>query len=230
MTEELLPEPVARVRLPLSGPLRFRLLQTVEPLIERFEPCVWWKLRDLPGFVLCHASPLCVAPAESQGPSQGRETWRKATPPRRRPFMNGAADSQPQRYGCTLRYHEAGIDGAWRTRPDSSCAPCRTRSCAPRPRSTSAMFGRRKRQPCPHSTRASTRMPRKRWPKPRRTRAKISSSHAAEARLQPARLFDAVDDRGPDAAIALAAKRARQLRRRSAPQYQLTARFFGIAP
>ena len=42
---------------------------TIEPLIERFEPCVWWKLRNLADFVLCHASPLCVAPAEIQGPS-----------------------------------------------------------------------------------------------------------------------------------------------------------------
>src|SRR5215208_5520165 len=37
MTEELLPKPVARVRLPPCGPFRFRLLQTVEPLVERFE-------------------------------------------------------------------------------------------------------------------------------------------------------------------------------------------------
>ena len=68
MPKELLPKPVARVRLSPVGPLRFRLLQTLEPPIERFEPCVWWKLRDLVGFVLCHASPLCVAPAEIQGP------------------------------------------------------------------------------------------------------------------------------------------------------------------
>ena len=65
MTEELLPEPIARVRLSPAGPLRFRLLQTVEPLIERFEPGVWRKLRDLVGFVLGHVSPLCVAPAEN---------------------------------------------------------------------------------------------------------------------------------------------------------------------
>src|SRR6476619_6329509 len=70
MPEELLPEPVARVRLSPLGPLRFRLLQTIEPLIERFEPCVWWKLRNLVGFVLSHASPLCVAPAEFQGPDR----------------------------------------------------------------------------------------------------------------------------------------------------------------
>ena len=63
LPEELLPEPRRRVRLRSLGPLRFRLLQTLEPLIERFEPRVWWKLRDLAGFVLCHASPLCVAPA-----------------------------------------------------------------------------------------------------------------------------------------------------------------------
>ena len=71
MTEDQLARPV--VRLPGAGPLRFRLLQTVEPLIERFEPCIWWKLRDLAGFVLCHASPLCVAPAEIQGPGKGEE-------------------------------------------------------------------------------------------------------------------------------------------------------------
>ncbi len=68
LTEELLPELIARIRLHPRGPLRFRLLQAIEPLIEQFEPCVWWKLRNLAGFVLCHASPLCVAPAEILGP------------------------------------------------------------------------------------------------------------------------------------------------------------------
>src|SRR5215208_522088 len=81
MPEELLPEPIARVRLRSCGPLRFRLLKAPEPLIERFEPCVWWKLRNLVGFVLCHASPLCVAPRGIQGASARRRTWRKATPP-----------------------------------------------------------------------------------------------------------------------------------------------------
>src|SRR4051794_6997272 len=38
------------------------------------------------------ASPLSNSPRASQG----RGTWRKATPPRRGPFMNGAADSQPR--------------------------------------------------------------------------------------------------------------------------------------
>ena len=41
------------------------------------------------------SSPLCVAPAEIRA-STGRGTWRKATPPRRRPFMNGGVDSQPR--------------------------------------------------------------------------------------------------------------------------------------
>ena len=63
MPKELLPEPSVRILHLHMGPLRFRLLQTLEPLIERFEPCVWWKLRNLAGLVLCHASPLCVAPA-----------------------------------------------------------------------------------------------------------------------------------------------------------------------
>src|SRR5215208_611238 len=47
MTEELLPELVARVRLRSAGPLGFRLLQTIEPQVQRFEPRVWWKLRNL---------------------------------------------------------------------------------------------------------------------------------------------------------------------------------------
>jgi hypothetical protein len=53
------------IGLALRRPLRLRLLQAVDPLIERFEPRVWWKLRDLVGFVLGHVSPLCVAPAEN---------------------------------------------------------------------------------------------------------------------------------------------------------------------
>ena len=72
MTESCCAIRIARARLPHFGPLRFRLLQTVEPLIEQFEPCVWWKLRNLAGFVLCHASPLCVAPAEILGPDGTR--------------------------------------------------------------------------------------------------------------------------------------------------------------
>ena len=96
--------------------------------------------------------------------------------------MNGAADSQPQPTAVRFGTMKQALIGACRTRPDSSCARRRTRSCAPRPRSTSAMFGRRKRQPCPHSTRASTRMPRRRWPKPRRTRVKISSSQSQQKR------------------------------------------------
>ncbi len=44
MTEGLLRDPVSRVCLRRSGPLGLRLLQFVEPLIERFEPCVGWKL------------------------------------------------------------------------------------------------------------------------------------------------------------------------------------------
>jgi hypothetical protein len=55
------------IRLPFRGPFGLRLLQPVEPLIERFEPRVWWKLRDLVGIVLSHVSPLCVAPAETLG-------------------------------------------------------------------------------------------------------------------------------------------------------------------
>ena len=70
MPKELLPEPSVRILHLHMGPLRFRLLQTLEPLIERFEPRVWWKLRNLAVFVLCHASPLCVAPAEIQGPER----------------------------------------------------------------------------------------------------------------------------------------------------------------
>ncbi len=62
MAESLLRDPGTRVGLPNFGPLSFRLLQALEPLIERFEPCVWWKLRNLAGFVLCHVSSLCVAP------------------------------------------------------------------------------------------------------------------------------------------------------------------------
>src|SRR3954463_9330577 len=52
LAEELLPELIARIGLRSFGPLGSRLLQPVEPLIERFEPCVWWKLRNLVGFVL----------------------------------------------------------------------------------------------------------------------------------------------------------------------------------
>ena len=74
-----------------------RLLQPVEPLIERFEPCVWWKLRDLVGVVLCHVSPCASPPPKIIGAGQGRGTWRKALPPRRRPFMNRRLDSQPRR-------------------------------------------------------------------------------------------------------------------------------------
>src|SRR5207237_1604777 len=96
MAQYELPGLVARIGLALRSPLRLRLLQAIEPLIERFEPCVWWKLRNLVGFVLCHASPLCVAPAESHRVRQGRGTWRKATPPRRGPFMNRGVDSQPR--------------------------------------------------------------------------------------------------------------------------------------
>jgi hypothetical protein len=70
MAEELLPEPIARVWLRPSSPLGLRLLQAIEPLIERFEPRVWWKLRNLAVFVLSHASSLCVAPAEIQGPER----------------------------------------------------------------------------------------------------------------------------------------------------------------
>jgi len=73
MPEELLPELVTLIRLSSLSPLRFRLLQTIEPLIERFEPCVWWKLRNLVGFVLCHASSLCVAPAEIKGQSGAKK-------------------------------------------------------------------------------------------------------------------------------------------------------------
>jgi hypothetical protein len=72
MAEGLLRDPGPRARLLHSGPFRFRLLQAIEPLIERFEPCVWWKLRNLFGFVLCHASLLCVAPAEIQRPGGTR--------------------------------------------------------------------------------------------------------------------------------------------------------------
>ena len=79
LAQDQLAGPIVGIRLPLGGPLRFRLLHPVEPLIERFEPCVWWKLRDLVGLVLCHASPLCVAPAEIHGARQGRGTWRKAS-------------------------------------------------------------------------------------------------------------------------------------------------------
>src|SRR5690242_9335011 len=94
MTEELLPEPVARVRLRPCGPLGFRLLQTLEPLVERFEPGIWWKLRDLAGIVLCHVTPLCVARGGNPWARRVRETWRKAAPPRRGSFMKGGADSQ----------------------------------------------------------------------------------------------------------------------------------------
>src|SRR5438270_4579862 len=52
---------IARIGLGLRRPLRFLLLQTIEPLIERSKACVWWKLRDLAVLVLSHASPLCVA-------------------------------------------------------------------------------------------------------------------------------------------------------------------------
>jgi hypothetical protein len=72
MTEELLPKPVTRVRLRSCGPLRLRLLQALEPLFERFEPCVWWKLRNLGVFVLCHVSPLCVAPAGKREADKAR--------------------------------------------------------------------------------------------------------------------------------------------------------------
>ena len=70
MPKKLLPEPSVRILHLHMGPLRFRLLQALEPPIERFEPCVWWKLRNLAGFVLCHASPLCVAPGEIEGPDR----------------------------------------------------------------------------------------------------------------------------------------------------------------
>ena len=96
LTQDQLAGLITGIRLALGGPLRLRLLQPVEPLIERFEPRVWWKLRDLVDLVLSHVSPLCVAPAEIHGASQGRGTWRKARPPRRGPFMNGVAPSQPR--------------------------------------------------------------------------------------------------------------------------------------
>src|SRR4051812_36541492 len=39
----------------------------------------------------------CASPLpKTHGASQGRWTWRKAAPPRRRPFMNRSLDSQPQ--------------------------------------------------------------------------------------------------------------------------------------
>ena len=56
---------ITGIRLPFGRPLGFRLLQAVEPLIEQFEPCVWWKLWDLAAIVFSHVSPLCVAPAEN---------------------------------------------------------------------------------------------------------------------------------------------------------------------
>ena len=67
MTEELLPQARIRVGLLRRGPLGLYLLQTLQPLVERLEPRIWWKLRNLVGFVLSHASPLCVAPARTYG-------------------------------------------------------------------------------------------------------------------------------------------------------------------
>ena len=62
VTEHQLPDPIGRIWLYLVDPLGFRLLQPVEPLIERFEPCVWWKSWVLPGLVRRHDLSLCVAP------------------------------------------------------------------------------------------------------------------------------------------------------------------------
>src|SRR5260221_2689433 len=52
---------IARIRLRFCRPFRLLLPQSVEPLIERTQPRIWWKLRDLAVLVLCHVSSLCVA-------------------------------------------------------------------------------------------------------------------------------------------------------------------------
>jgi hypothetical protein len=73
MAQQELADPCVRIALSLRVFPRFLLLQSVEPLIERFQPRVGWKLRDLAGFVLSHVSPLCVAPArKSQGQARTR--------------------------------------------------------------------------------------------------------------------------------------------------------------
>ena len=69
MPKKLLPEPSARIGLLHMGPLRFRLLQTVEPLIERFEPCVCGSFGTSPFRPLPCIS-LCVAPGEIEGPDR----------------------------------------------------------------------------------------------------------------------------------------------------------------
>ena len=71
LTQDQLACPDAWIGLALRSPPRFRLLQAVEPLVELSQTRVWWKLRDLVSFVLSHASPLCVAPAETHGARQG---------------------------------------------------------------------------------------------------------------------------------------------------------------
>src|SRR5436190_7154355 len=86
LTEKLLPKLVAGVRLHLAGPLRFRLLQSVEPLIERFEPCVWWKLRDLAGFVFFHASPLLLARGRNPGAGLGTRNMAESVPAKAPPL------------------------------------------------------------------------------------------------------------------------------------------------
>jgi hypothetical protein len=88
MTESLLRDPGPRARLTNSGPFRFRLLQTLEPLIERSEPRVWWKLRDLVGFVLCHASP-CASPLKEFKGQAGTRNMAESDTAKARPLYEG---------------------------------------------------------------------------------------------------------------------------------------------
>jgi hypothetical protein len=75
MAYDLLPDPVGGIRLLEAGPLGFDPLRSLEPLIERIEPCVWWKLRGPFGLFLRHASLLCVAPPRNWGQAR---TWNMA--------------------------------------------------------------------------------------------------------------------------------------------------------
>ena len=86
LTQDQLARLIAGIRLPLGGPFRFRLLHPVEPLIEQFQPCVWWKLRDLVDLVLSHASPLCVAPQQFTAGQPGTRNMAESDTAKARPL------------------------------------------------------------------------------------------------------------------------------------------------
>ena len=80
MAEHQLPDPGGRIRLRPAGPFGFDPLRAFDPLLERINACIRWKLWVLPGLVRRHDLPLCAAPAldggakdEEHGGVRGRQ-------------------------------------------------------------------------------------------------------------------------------------------------------------